>query len=93
MSKTNLVGLIILLAGGIIYGFKMLARLMGQAKVKEHISLIEACGGPDNFEWINSLPSGFIQKWMDAFVHLPLFLILVVLGAVILILNGFFAKK
>ncbi|HMA68034.1 MAG TPA: hypothetical protein VKO20_09450 [Desulfosalsimonadaceae bacterium] len=93
MTKTSLVGLLILVAGGLVYGFKMLARLMGQAGSRSHITFMEALGGPEHFEWIDSLPAGFLQKWMDGFIHLPLFLILVVLGLVILILNGIFAKK
>ena len=93
MTKTSMAGLIILLAGGLVYGFKMLSRLMGQAQTRAHITFMEALGGPDNFDWIDSLPAGFLQKWADAFVHLPLFLILVALGAVIMILNGSFAKK
>ncbi|MFO7839725.1 MAG: hypothetical protein R6X08_09535 [Desulfosalsimonadaceae bacterium] len=93
MTKTSLFGLLILVAGGLVYGFKMLARLMGQAASKAHITFMEALGGPDNFEWIDSLPAGFLQKWMDSFIHLPLFLILVALGLAILILNGIFAKK
>jgi hypothetical protein len=93
MTKTSLVGFLILLAGVLVYGFKMLARLMGQAENPAHITFMEALGGADHFEWIDRLPAGFLQKWMDAFIHLPLFLILVGLGALILVLNGIFAKK
>jgi hypothetical protein len=93
MTKTSLVGFIILVAGGLVYGFKMLARIMGQAETPEHITFMEALGGADNFEWISSLPAGFLREYADAFIHLPLFLVLVVLGALILIVNGIFAKK
>lgn len=99
MTKTSLVGLIILLSGAVLYGFKMIERMMagsgpgGGTKVSGHISVMNALGGPENFEWINSLPVGFMQKWMDAFIHFPLFLVLLVLGALIMIINGIFAKR
>ncbi len=93
MTKTSLAGLVILLAGAVIYGFKVIARVTGQAASHEHISFMNALGGPENFKWIDSLPAGFIQKWADGFVHLPLFLVLVLLGVIILVLNGIFAKK
>jgi len=93
MTKTSLLGLILLVGGGLVYGFKALSIFMEQAETREHISLMNALGGAENFEWINSLPSGFLQKWVDGFVNLPLFLIMVGLGLLIMILNGIFAKK
>lgn len=99
MTKTSLAGLIILLSGVVIYGFKMIERMMahsgpgGRKDVSGHISFMDALGGPESFDWISSLPAGFMQKWMDGFIHLPLFLILIGLGALIMIINGLFAKK
>ena len=98
MTRTSLFGLIILLSGAVLFGFKLIEKMMahsrpGGGNVSGHISVINAFGGPENFEWISSLPAGFMQKWMDAFVHLPLFLVLVVLGALIMIIHGIFSKK
>jgi len=99
MTRTSLVGLIILLGGALLYGFKMIEKMMagsgpqGGKAVSGHISFMEALGGAQNFEWINSLPAGFMQKWMDGFVHLSLFLVLLGLGALIMIVNGIFNKK
>jgi len=99
MTKTSLFGLIILLSGAVLYGFKMIEKMMagsgpgGGTKVSGHISFMNALGGPENFEWISSLPAGFMQKWVDSFIHLPLFLVLIGLGALIMIINGIFAKK
>lgn len=98
MTKTSMAGLIILLSGAVLYGFKMIEKMMagsgpgGGTKVSGHISFMNALGGPENFEWINSMPA-VTQKWVDGFVHLPLFLILLVLGALIMIINGIFAKR
>ncbi|MBS3758947.1 MAG: hypothetical protein KGY61_09825 [Desulfobacterales bacterium] len=99
MTKTSWAGLIILLSGVVLYGFKMIERMMAHSgpgagtKVSGHISFMDALGGPGSFEWISSLPAGFMQKWVDSFIHLPLFLVLIGLGALIMIINGIFAKK
>ncbi len=98
MTKTTLAGLIILLSGVVLYGFKMIEQMMaksgpgGGTKVSGHISFMNTFGGPDNFQWIEKLPA-VMQQWVDGFIHLPLFLVLVVLGALIMIINGIFAKK
>ena len=99
MTKTSLFGLILLLSGVVLYGFKMIEIMMarsgpgGGTKVSGHISFMNALGGPENFEWINNLPAGFMQKWADTFINWPLFLILIIFGALIMIINGILAKK
>ena len=100
MTKTSLFGLILLLSGVVLYGFKMIEIMMarsgpgGGTKVSGHISFMNALGGPENFEWIEkSLPAGFLQEWTDAFIHWPLFLVLILFGALIMIINGIFTKK
>ena len=100
MTKTSLFGLIVLLSGAVLYGFKMIEKMMessgpkGPTRAIEHISFMNAFGGPENFEWIEkSLPAGFLQEWTDAFIHWPLFLVLILFGALIMIINGIFTKK
>ena len=99
MTKTSLFGLIVLLAGAAIYGFQKIGYLMDSSGPKGpqgpyvNVSFMDALGGPDNFQWIDRLPAGFMQSWADTFIHWPLFLILIVLGGLIMLINGIFAKK
>jgi hypothetical protein len=102
MKKTNVAGMASIISGGCLWGYRALSNFMGGASnlqtynkmegFEDHITLYESL--PEgNFDWIDSIPWPSVQNAADYVVNLPLWLILVVIGAFLLIIGGLFIKK
>lgn len=99
MKKTNAAGAISIISGGLVYGYTALGNFMtGSSDLsREHFvgkaqpSLIDIFK-PSNFDWIDSISWGYGQKIADYIVHMPLFLLLIIIGAILLLIGGLFVK-
>lgn len=102
MKKTNVAGMSALIGGICMYGYVALGNFMGksgnlksynkQKDVSDHSSLYDILH-EDNFDWIESLPWGKMREGADYVVHMPLWLLLVIIGALTLVIGGIFIKK
>lgn len=102
MKKTNVAGMSALIGGLCMYGYVALGNFMGKSgnlqsfnkakNVSEHNSLRDILH-EDNFDWIESLPWGKLREGSDYLVSMPLWLLLVIVGALTLVIGGIFIKK
>ena len=102
MKKINVVGMSSLIGGACMYGFHELGGFMSKSgnlnaynKAKQgadHKALYDILH-EDNFEWIDSLPWGFLREGSDYVASMPLWLLLVIIGGFLLLVGGIFIKK
>jgi hypothetical protein len=102
MKKINVAGMSSLIGGLAMFGFHELGGFMGKsgnlnnynkaAKGSDHITFYEMLH-EDNFDFIDSLPWGFLREGVDYVVHMPFWLLLVIVGGFLLIVGGIFVKK
>ena len=102
MKKTNVAGMSALIGGACMYGYVALGNFMGksgklttynqQKNASDHNSLRDILH-EDNFDWIESLPWGRLREASDYVVSMPLWLLLVIVGALTLVVGGIFIKK
>lgn len=101
MKKTNVAGFVSILSGGLLYGYRALTNFMGASShlstVKasdtvQHITLFQSL--PEgNFDWLDSIPWPSVKSGAEYVVNMPLWLLLVIFGAILLIIGGIFIKK
>ena len=103
MKKTNVAGMVSIISGGCLWGYRALSNFMGASSnlqtynkraesFDEHITLYESL--PEgNFDWVDSIPWPSVQNAAEYVVNMPLWLILVIIGGILLIIGGLFIKK
>ena len=102
MKKINVAGMLSLIGGICMFGFHELGGFMGKSgnlnaynkaeRGADHITMYEMLH-EDNFDWIESLPWGFLREGADYVVTMPLWLLLVIIGSFLLVIGGIFIKK
>lgn len=102
MKKTNLAGMSLLIGGIAMFGFHELGGFMGKSgslntynkakAVDAHMTFYELFH-EDNFDFIESLPWGFLREGTDYVVNMPLWLLMVIVGGFLLLAGGIFIKK
>lgn len=102
MKKINVAGMTSLLGGVAMFGFTELGNFMGKSgkltsynKAKDvsgHKSLYDILD-PANFDWIDSVPWEPVQNGAIYVINMPLWLLLVIVGAFLLIIGGIFVKR
>jgi hypothetical protein len=102
MKKINVAGLSSLIGGVCLFGFHELGGFMGKSgnlnaynkapKAAEHTTMYDMLH-EDNFDFIESLPWGFLQEGADYVVHMPFWLLMVIVGGFLLLVGGIFIKK
>jgi len=104
MKRTNVVGMVSLLGGISMWGWRALGDFMGSSrklssyggmnKIDEsgHTRLVDILTDA-NFDWIDQLPWPWMQDGANYLVTMPLWLMLVIVGAFLLIVGGLFIKK
>ncbi|MDA3897122.1 MAG: hypothetical protein PF482_13355 [Desulfobacteraceae bacterium] len=104
MKKINVAGMSSLLGGLSIFGWRALGDFMGSStklSSKKGMSVIDKNDQlrfydlmhEDNFDWIESLPWGFLREGADYVVTMPLWLLMVIVGGALLLIGGIFVKK
>ena len=102
MKKINVAGMTSLITGVCMFGYHELGGFMGKsgnlntynkaAAGADHTTMYEMLH-EDNFDWIDSLPWGFLREGSDYVVNMPFWLLLVIVGAFLLLVGGIFIKK
>jgi len=102
MKKINVAGMVSLIGGVALFGFTELGNFMGKSgkltsynkakDISEHKALYDILH-EDNFDWIDSLPWQPVQDAANYVVNMPLWLLLVIVGAFLLFIGGIFIKK
>jgi hypothetical protein len=102
MKKINVAGMSSLIGGICMFGFHELGGFMGKSgnlnsynkakAVDEHATMYSMLH-EDNFDWIESLPWGFLREGADYVVNMPFWLLLVIVGGFLLLLGGIFIKR
>ncbi len=87
MSKLAVSGIISLVIGGVILLFQQLGNLMGTGG-GEALCLVDLFE-PSNLDWIDSMTFLGLNNLLDTIVLTPLYILLFVVGAVLLIISGF----
>lgn len=104
MKKINVAGMSSLIGGLSIFGWRALGDFMGSStklSSKKGMSVIDKTDQlrfydlmhEDNFDFIESLPWGFLREGVDYVVNMPLWLLMVIVGGVLLLLGGIFVKR
>jgi hypothetical protein len=102
MKKINVAGMSSLIGGICLFGFHELGGFMGKsgnlnsynkAKAPEAHTTLYSMLHEDNFDWIESMPWGFLREGLDYVVNMPLWLLMVIVGAFLLIVGGIFIKR
>ena len=102
MKKTNVAGMSSMISGALLWGYTALGNFMGGSKnlqtynkmegFKDHITLYESL--PEgNFDWVDTIPWPSVKSATDYVVNMPLWLLLIIFGAILLIIGGLFIKK
>ena len=104
MKKINVFGMSSLIGGVCIIGFRTLGDFMGSStklSSKKGMSTIDKTDQlrfydlmhEDNFDFIDSIPWGFVREGVDYVVTMPLWLLMVIVGGTLLVIGGIFVKK
>lgn len=102
MKKINVAGISALLGGAAMWGYVGLGNFMGKSgnlksynkakDVSDHKSLYDVLH-EDNFDWIDAIPWESIQGAANYVVTMPLWLLLIIVGATLLVIGGIFIKR
>jgi hypothetical protein len=101
MKKTNVAGFVSILSGCLLWGYRALTNFMGASShlttvnasdTVEHVTLFQAF--PEgNFDWVETIPWPSVKSGAEYLVNMPLWLLLIIFGAILLIIGGIFIKK
>jgi len=103
MKRSNVVGVVSIIIGGLMWGYQALGDFMGRsAKLSQ--SAMGASKGIDyvamvdifpegNFDFIDQIPWPPVQQGVEYLVTMPLFILLIVVGIITLVIGGIFIKK
>jgi hypothetical protein len=102
MKKINVAGISAVLGGTAMYGYVALGNFMGKSgnlksynkakDVSDHKALYDILH-EDNFDWIASLPGEALKDGANYIVTMPLWLLLIIVGAILLLIGGIFIKR
>jgi hypothetical protein len=102
MKKINFFGMSSLIGGICFFSYRELGNFMGksgnlnaynqQQDVNTHQALVDILH-EENFDWIDTIAWEPIQDAANYVVNMPLWLLMVIIGAFLLILGGIFIKK
>ena len=88
MSKLTVVGLLLCVVGGVIFGFEVISSLVGQEHAWQSLCLYDVTN-PDTLDWIDSVTWLGLDKGLDAVAVAPLYILLLVVGGICLLISGF----
>jgi hypothetical protein len=102
MKKINVTGMGSVIAGGIFFGYVELSNFMDKSanlssyskkgNIKAHNSLFESL--PEgNFDWLERVTWQPLNDGISYVIHMPLWLLLIIVGVILLVIGGIFIKK
>ena len=92
MNKFALVGIVLLVAGGILIGFEKISELLETAEGGyDTLNMLELFGD-DAFDWLRDINIDVLKDSLTFVIETPLYLIFLVLGGISLLISGFIKK-
>lgn len=87
MTKLSISGLLFVVVAGVMFLFQHISGLMGNP-VTDPVCIVDLVK-PESLNWIDGLTFLRINDLLDTIVLAPLYILLFIVGAVILIISGF----
>jgi len=87
MTKLSISGLLFVVVAGVMFLFQHISGLMGNP-VHDPVCIVDLVE-PESLNWIDGLTFLHINDLLDTIVLAPLYILLFIVGAVILIISGF----
>ncbi|MGB9499996.1 MAG: hypothetical protein ACKVE4_09650 [Dissulfuribacterales bacterium] len=103
MKRSNVVGVVSIIIGGLMWGYQALADFMGRSthlsqsamgasKGIDYVAMVDIF--PEgNFDFIDQIPWAPVQQGVDYIVTMPLFILLIIIGVLTLVIGGVLIKK
>jgi hypothetical protein len=88
MTKLSISGLLFVVVAGVIFLFRHISGLMGNGNSKEPFAIVDMVA-PESLNWIDGLTFLRLNDLLDTIVLAPLYILLFIVGAVLLIISGF----
>jgi hypothetical protein len=92
MSKLNLLTLACFLGGAVVLVFQAVSSMMTTGVITWETQSLVSHFGPERFTWVEELPLSFLQSFAGWVVHMQIFQLLFLLGALFLVLGMIFRK-
>jgi hypothetical protein len=92
MNKLALIGIVLIVAGGVLIGFEKISDLLVTAEGGYDTLNILEIFGEDAFKWLNDINIDALKDSLTFVVEAPLYMIFFVLGGVFLLASGFIKK-
>ena len=92
MSKGALTGVILIAIGGVMLIFQKISGLIEDGREVAPICLVDLFD-PSYFDWIDGWTFLSINRLLDTIVISPIYILLLIVGAIVLIIGGFFSKN
>lgn len=92
MNKWNVLAGLSILGGGVMYLFGVLSDVLKKDSNLHKINLYDLLG-KEKTNWISELPSEIVMNAFDKVFNLQIYLLLLIAGGFIFILNGIFRKN
>ena len=91
MEKIKWLGILALAGGLCVIGYQGIEYIMSEGTVFKNYTLLGLFGS-SLFEWIDGTPV-LLRDGLDYMIHMPLYGLLLIIGVVLLAINGVFGKK
>ena len=91
MGKIKWLGLISIGVGLLFLGFQAIDYMISEG-ARFHNHTLVSLFGKDAFDWIERFPFAVLRSSLDSVTEAPFFIVLLVIGAVLLLIHGIFAK-
>jgi len=92
MNKWNALAGLSCLSGGVLFLFGILSDILGKGLNFHTITLYEFFGA-EKTRWISELPSQLVMTGFDKIFNLQIYILLLIIGVIIFVLNGILRKK
>ncbi|MCB9481204.1 MAG: hypothetical protein H6681_02205 [Desulfobacteraceae bacterium] len=92
MNKWNTLAGLLCLSGGIMYLFGVISDILHRESILHTITLYEFLG-EEKTRWISELPSELVMNGFDKLFNLQIFILLLISGVLVFVLNGIFRKN
>lgn len=88
MTKLSISGLLFIVVAGVMLLFQHISGLMGESRGIEPVCIVDLVS-PESLNWIDGLTFLHINYLLDTIVLAPLYILLFIVGAVLLVISGF----
>lgn len=92
MNKLTILGLILVIIAGLLLGFQAISSMMTAGDIVwKELTLMDSIGA-EYFEWVDGMSMTTVKNAITYVIHLPLYIILAVIGGAMMILGGLLSR-